>query len=289
MQVCEYCDFTSRYKIDFKDHSSHHPKCTVCKKSFVNDQSLIEHMESHSTTKCNKCGIDVPLANFANHVESHNLVDNYKNTLNGTKGKKRKQPGSGEPKQIKLNSFVRFCQFFRKEKKRMFPNLSMLGINEKLREDWRKLTPEEKASFKEGQEGPTLPVTNTSVPEAPVTAMAESFDVIIEPQPLEPTTSADVPLLSNPIRPDLSVSSANVALPPQPIESAAETSDKADAGQTFIIKCNVCGKLFFNKLALDKHVEKSHNEAIEEGNLDTTTLSNEAPNAQVNTIFWFYT
>ena len=54
LQVCEYCDFTSRSKIDFKDHSSHHPKCTVCKKSFVNDQSLIEHMESHSTTKCNK-------------------------------------------------------------------------------------------------------------------------------------------------------------------------------------------------------------------------------------------
>ena len=160
----------------------------------------------------------------------------------------------------------------------------------KLREDWKKLSPEEKASYKEGQEGPSLPVPNTSVPEAPATAMAISSDVIIEPQHLETTNSADVPLLSNPIRPDLSVALTNVALPStQSKESTAETTDKAEAGQTFIIKCNVCGKLFFNKLALEKHVEKSHNEAAEEVNLDTTTLPNETPNAQVNTIFWFYT
>ena len=76
----------------------------------------------------------------------------YKNSLAlKSKGKKRKNQEEADnrgQKNPRLNSFQIFCRAFREAKKLQFPQLNMLGINEKLREDWHKLSQSEKDAYK---------------------------------------------------------------------------------------------------------------------------------------------
>ena len=59
-----------------------------------------------------------------------------KNSLTEAEGLVKKAP--------KINSWIIFCRVFREEKRRMFSKLGMMGINEKLQDDWNLLSPEVK-------------------------------------------------------------------------------------------------------------------------------------------------
>ena len=73
------------------------------------------------------------------HIASHEMSSSYKNSLT-SKSKKRKLNEANEAnersgKNPRLNSFIVFCRTFREAKKTEFPQLNMLAINAKLRED----------------------------------------------------------------------------------------------------------------------------------------------------------
>ena len=87
----------------------------------------------------------------------------------------------------------------------MFPNLNMLGINEKLREHWSSLTPEEKAVYKD--------------------------------TPSRTTTSASDTVATN------------------------DELDIIATDQATIKKCNACGRMFTNNIALENHKEECHSSA----------------------------
>ena len=106
------------------------------------------------------------------HVASHEVTSSYKKSL-ASKPKKRKlqEPqDAAQPKQPRLNSFHVYCRAFRETKKQQFPQLDMLGINQKLREDWHKLTPAEKETFKPSTEAvPDAITPSTTASTTPVT------------------------------------------------------------------------------------------------------------------------
>ena len=83
-------------------------------------------------------------------------------TAKKSKAKKSKEPQTDQP--TKLNSYLLFCRAFRESKKQAFQTLNMMGINEKLRQHWHSLSPEEKAAYKTSQGSSTSPSVATSSP-----------------------------------------------------------------------------------------------------------------------------
>ena len=251
LKVCELCDFKTRSKVDFTNHVAEHPKCQVCKKSFIDENTLENHIEIHKTETCGKCGVEVPKVSMKNHLESHELGDIYKTGLNKTKSKKRKQSDSEAPAthQPRLNSFLVFCRTFREEKKRMFPQLNMLGINQKLREDWNLLSVEDKAAYK-----PSLSTTAVSATPSMSTLAAPLPTVSITsstPAPVPVTTSIATSATSSTTTVSAVPSTATPALP-------VVTPSSLDPGQTTIKTCHLCGRMFFNSDALENHKKDAH-------------------------------
>ena len=109
---------------------------------------MTAHLDSHRTSTCDECGISVAVLSLREHQASHELTENYKTGLNKTakksKAKKSKEPQTNHP--TKLNSYLLFCWAFRESKKQAFPTLNMMGINEKLSQNWHSLSHEEKAA-----------------------------------------------------------------------------------------------------------------------------------------------
>ena len=146
LRCCTHCEFTSRSRQEFQDHLGSHPKCKHCNKVFKSQEILLEHEKIHETKKCEQCEMEVLISNLQGHLENHEMTSSYRNGLKENKNKK-KTAASKNP--VKLNSFILFCRNHREEKKKLFPQLNMLGINQKLREHWHSLSQEEKNGYKD--------------------------------------------------------------------------------------------------------------------------------------------
>ena len=152
LQVCEFCQFTTRSKSALMEHLGIHPSCVVCKKVFASEALVVAHIRTHDIEACSVCNVAVLKSNLKAHMDHHQLSDKYRMGLDmpKTKPKKKKQAAaSGDVTPApRLNSFHIFCRAFREEKRKQFPGLDMLGINKLLSQDWSKLTLEEKAAYK---------------------------------------------------------------------------------------------------------------------------------------------
>ena len=259
LKVCEICHFKTRSKFDFNNHMEGHPKCPVCKKTFKDKDCVAAHMEVHQTAKCSECGLDVAISSMRGHMANHELTEHYKTGLNKpTKKTKTKNTNEAKGDQpTKLNSYQVFCRLFREEKKRLNPTLNMLGINEKLREHWHSLSPTEKAAYK---------TSNVMLPSAPPTPLpSDSPTVASLPLPTSVSMQVAVHTLPVPI-PSVTVSTASStftlpdSVPSSTVSSTASGSVNLtlQRGQTTIHKCSVCGKMFLNSNALDKHKGNDH-------------------------------
>ena len=137
----------------------------------------------------------------------------------------------------------------------MFPNLNMLGINEKLRDDWRKLTQAEKAAYKPAPTS-ALPVASVSTSTTSITEVEASGNV-------------------------LSTSVATAAAS----TISARATETVLRGQTIIHKCGVCGRMFLDEGALDDH-KKAEHDLRPEDVLDlvgevTETAENDDPEVEI--------
>ena len=192
---------------------SNHRKCPICKVTFTSDNQLNIHVGTHLTTHCEVCNVSVLESKLKDHMESQSTSDSYRKRL--SKSKSKKKPTDSTSSAPRLNSFLVFCRAFREAKKKEFPQLNMIGINAILREDWYKLTDVEKAE------------AATSVSEAAISA---SSTVV------PPTINAALP-----------VSALTVTQPPP----AGSTT--TNFVQSQIRKCNICGCMFFDSVALEEH------------------------------------
>ena len=144
--------------------------------------TLNNQIEVHKTEVCPICGLHVAKPCLKDHLESHDVTTSYKNglvTKTKTKSKKRKLTETqGDPVQPRLNSYLVYCRAFRETKKQQFPQLDMIGINQKLREDWHKLITAEKEAFKPTSTAEEIAPTAPTVP-APTRADIERGQMTI--------------------------------------------------------------------------------------------------------------
>ena len=190
----------------------------------------------------------------------------------------------------------------------MFPHLRMMGINEKLRDDWTLLSPEEKAVYKtlptpddlSTAAGSSAPPVVAPVDELTLTSLESSptpsTGTTALPPTLATTTSPPVPA------PDSVLNSVSSSTPTASTLSSSATASlfaPLDRGQRTLQTCNICGKLFFDVKALDNHKRVQYSrvqtltparQALIEQEMDSSDNndSNEAENPKVENHMIFF-
>lgn len=237
LKVCDLCDFKTRNKQELLIHTNTHPKCVVCKKSFVNEELLNVHLQTHSSVKCQTCNVEILKTDLSNHMENHNLSANYRKGLSKSKKSKATPTGSTQ-NPPKLNSFIVFCRAFREEKKRLFPQMNMLEINKLLRDDWAKLSPDQKATYKITQ--PSTEVTLDALPAIASTLSDSSTPIPPEVPSLDFPAGASPPTTNGPAIIPLNIASdvlpatisvneigSSFSVPPQELEVESPTTNSS--------------------------------------------------------------
>ena len=107
---CTLCEFMTRSKSEFEEHSACHPSCGNCKRQFVSSSDLDIHViEDHQADKkrCDICEEEVPICEFEKHCSEHERFSSFKKGLekgNTNASKKSKGKTSGEYKKKPLNT-----------------------------------------------------------------------------------------------------------------------------------------------------------------------------------------
>ena len=143
---CNLCDFTSASSDSLTNHiGQEHPNCNVCAKRFATDGDLRAHLPSHVMIQCTKCGKEIQKTDLKKHMEEHKTIEEFKKSVNKEKIRKV-APKAAETTR---NPWFNFLKEQRANVKRSHPLYSAAQITQELGQQWRKLTPEEKAAWKD--------------------------------------------------------------------------------------------------------------------------------------------
>ena len=308
LKVCNVCNFKTRSKLDFQNHTRTHPKCTICSKVFPTEEALSIHTVDHKTVVCSVCNIEVQESNLASHMESHNASDNYRLGLTKSKAKKTKTPSTANATP-RLNSFHVFCRAFREDKKKQFPQLNMLAINKLLRDDWHLLTDDQKAAYKPTNQ--SLPSESSSSTPVSTEALSTSSSNVASSVTTESSNTAsagytqsqiikcgtcgrlfldEISLREHKLVAHGADTSTPTQLPLESVTSESPTSDLPGYVQSQISKCKTCGKLFLNTAALKVHIEESHDKTQNETEIQLPAETEESSTPQnlqgFGKLFW---
>ena len=152
----------------------------------------------------------------------------------------------------------------------MFPQLNMLGINEKLREHWHSLSRDEKAAFKDNVDCSETPLV-ARTGSASITSELATIPQLSSSSSPETTTTASESTTTVSSSNSSSIS-ANTTTTISSLNASAPTeSINADASQSIIHKCPVCGRMFLGADVLANHIETNHQQP-EETNVSSIAL-----------------
>ena len=142
---CNLCDFMSASSDNLTNHmSDEHPLCNICAKHFATDGDLRAHLPSHVMVKCNQCGKDIPKTELKKHKEEHRTIEEFKKSVNNSKIKKIAPKVTASK-----NPWVNFCKEQRANVKQRHPLYDSAQVTKELGLQWRRLTEEEKANYRE--------------------------------------------------------------------------------------------------------------------------------------------
>ena len=253
--------------------------------------------------------MDVPVSNMQGHIESHAMTKNYRKVL-AEKAKKGKSKVEKKKNPVKPNSFILFCRRHREEKRRQYPQLNMLGVNEKLREHWHSLTQEEKDFYKDsGEESSSIDLPNIVLDNPPSSSGSQSrihkcrecgrmfnkieilnqhikdehpSEIVTDETNIEVREATNESSGRN--EPTIETSDVDIVetvtieetlgelVTPENCDSEdAEQSVPIVADPSKILKCNQCSRMFLNENARELHIAQNHIEK------ESSEVANDTP------------
>ena len=142
---CNFCDYMSASSDNLTSHiGEEHPRCNVCGKQFTTDGDLRAHLPSHAMVKCSQCGKEIQKKEMKKHKEEHKTIEEFKKSVNNSKIKKIAPKVTASK-----NPWVNFCKEQRENVKRKHPLYDSAQVTKELGLQWRRLTEEEKANYRE--------------------------------------------------------------------------------------------------------------------------------------------
>lgn len=241
---CTLCEYLSRSKVEFEEHELTHPNCPNCRKQFINEIMLNEHMEmSHPATVilCDKCSKEFSSeVELRHHMKEHEIFSSYKKALeknHSTPRPKSKSAPIVVPNAVKkkkvMNCYLVFVDEHKAKAKEDNPSMTPNQITKLLTQTWNSLTKDEQKVYK------TKATEMNSTEEVLCPKCGGTFVSNTElikhlmTDHIEATTSSGT-------------------------QASASTSSVAN-NQSTLQKCNVCGKLFYTIDKLNDHKATTHN------------------------------
>ena len=229
MKFCSLCDFATRCVDAMETHASEHPGCNICKKRFVTEAELQEHIaKKHTTYNCTVCRKEIPSEERASHENMH---EKHKKQLKGLeKGKVTK--AKKKTKTTGYNVFVKekFAEISAEQQQ-----LSNAEVMKIVGARWKSLSKADQSPYCDLADGRNTPNVEAEH-ESTFTCVFCDKKVLTKD------------LLKTHMKSHMGSSNSGNQL----------NRFGPDAQQDQIKKCNVCG-LMLNKNTLTEHM-KSHDE-----------------------------
>ena len=268
IKVCQVCRFTTRDKIELKEHMKIHYQCETCLKYFASIGELEHHLPEHEKEMCSECKKDIRKDEMMVHKMNHMKLKTF-----GKKMLKQKtvKPATG------------YGLWQSEERKRILesnPGMNFNDVSSELGRRWRLISKDCKNIWKaKAADWNEKLKPSKNAPEIAVAVVEDENDVEDESEAIDienlvideveapaSTTNTIVLERSNNC-PLCEFEAANSRA------IAAHMDEKHRMSQGFILRCEVCKLLFTKKSCLEEHMLKEHeisaihadtNESVEE-------------------------
>lgn len=135
IKVCQVCRYTTRDKIELKEHMTKHYRCQTCLQYFVSEDELEHHLPRHEKEMCSECKKDIRKDEMKVHMKNHRELNTF-----GRRTLKRKT--------VKINCYSLWQSEERKRIVESKPELDSNEVSQELGRRWRETSTDCKNMWK---------------------------------------------------------------------------------------------------------------------------------------------
>ena len=253
IKVCQVCRYTTRDKIELKEHMKIHYQCETCLKYFATKDELEHHLPEHEKEMCSECKNVIRKDEMMVHKMNHMKLKTF-----GKKLLKQKtvKPATG------------YGLWQSEERKRIMesnPAMNFNDVSSELGRRWRLISKECKDIWKtKAVDWNERLKTSKNALEVATAVVEELDDVEDEPEVIEienlvidevevPARSTNTIVLERsndcPLCEFTSTNSKAIK---------SHMNEKHKMSQGLILLCEVCKLTFIKKSSLEEHMQKEH-------------------------------
>ena len=136
LMLCNICRYTTRDKLELREHMSTHFQCEVCGQYYSTKQELDHHSQNHMKVTCQECNAKVRKDELNSHKLNHVQLNSF--------GKKMRKPRTVKP-------VTGYGLWQRQERKKIVesnPDLISTEVSSELGRRWRLVDNVSKANWK---------------------------------------------------------------------------------------------------------------------------------------------
>ena len=258
IKVCQVCRFTTRDKVELKEHMKTHCQCETCWKHFATPSDLDHHMQDHKKETCSECNKDIRKDEMVTHKMNHLKLKSFgKKTLKEKSLKPVTGYGMWQSEERKLIVESNPSMNFNEVSSELGRRWKIVG--KEMKETWKQKAIDYNTQLKTSNNEEKNDVNNEAeeARETPGRIHIDNLDIQEIP----------VPTLEN-------TSSLNEMCPLCDFESdsgkkvAVHMKENHRMTQSNLFQCTVCNQIFISRRLLEYHMNNRHSTGLFEQDVE---------------------
>lgn len=258
IKVCQVCRFTTRDKVELKEHMKTHCQCETCWKHFATPSDLDHHMQDHKKETCSECNKEIRKDEMVTHKMNHLKLKSFgKKTLKEKSLKPVTGYGMWQSEERKLIVESNPSMNFNEVSSELGRRWKIVG--KEMKETWKQKAIDYNTQLKTSNNEEKNDVNNEAeeARETPGRIHIDNLDIQEIP----------VPTLEN-------TSSLNEMCPLCDFESdsgkkvAVHMKENHRMTQSNLFQCTVCNQIFISRRLLEYHMNNRHSTGLFEQDVE---------------------
>ena len=258
IKVCQVCRFTTRDKVELKEHMKTHCQCETCWKHFATPSDLDHHMQDHKKETCSECNKEIRKDEMVTHKMNHLKLKSFgKKTLKEKSLKPVTGYGMWQSEERKLIVESNPSMNFNEVSSELGRRWKIVG--KEMKETWKQKAIDYNTQLKTSNNEEKNDVNNEAeeARETPGRNHIDNLDIQEIP----------VPTLEN-------TSSLNEMCPLCDFESdsgkkvAVHMKENHRMTQSNLFQCTVCNQIFISRRLLEYHMNNRHSTGLFEQDVE---------------------
>ena len=258
IKVCQVCRFTTRDKVELKEHMKTHCQCETCWKHFATPSDLDHHMQDHKKETCSECNKEIRKDKMVTHKMNHLKLKSFgKKTLKEKSLKPVTGYGMWQSEERKLIVESNPSMNFNEVSSELGRRWKIVG--KEMKETWKQKAIDYNTQLKTSNNEEKNDVNNEAeeARETPGRIHIDNLDIQEIP----------VPTLEN-------TSSLNEMCPLCDFESdsgkkvAVHMKENHRMTQSNLFQCTVCNQIFISRRLLEYHMNNRHSTGLFEQDVE---------------------